>query len=72
MDRRAEPSNPEKFPNAIIGEGQCNTEKAFAAAYKLGVDTYILEVEYFPSDYAEYIEKSIANINSYYEKEIKK
>ena len=72
MDERADPSDPEKFPNAIIGEGQCNTERAFAAAYKLGIDTYILEVEYFPSDYAEYIKKSIENINAYYEKETKK
>ncbi|MBE6644955.1 MAG: sugar phosphate isomerase/epimerase [Ruminococcaceae bacterium] len=72
MDKRADPADPEKFPNAIIGEGQCNAEKAFEAAYKLGVDTYILEVEYLPSDYFEYIKKSIANINAYYEKEIKK
>ena len=65
MDNRAEPSDPEKFPNAIIGEGQCNTEAAFAAARAIGVDTFILEVEFYPCDYKEYIKKSVENINKY-------
>lgn len=65
MDGRAEPSDPEKFPNAIIGEGQCDTEAAFHAARKVGVDTFILEVEFYPCDYKEYIKKSVDNINEY-------
>lgn len=65
MDNRAEPSDPEKFPNAIIGEGQCDTEAAFRAARNVGVDTFILEVEFYPCDYKEYIRKSIENIKKY-------
>lgn len=68
MDGRAEPSDPEKFPNAIIGEGQCDTEAAFHAACKVGVDTFILEVEFYPCDYKEYIKKSVDNINEYAQK----
>lgn len=65
MDNRAEPSDPEKFPNAIIGEGQCDTEAAFHTARAIGVDTFILEVEFYPCDYKEYIKKSVENINKY-------
>ena len=65
MDNRADPSDPEKFPNAIIGEGQCNAEAAFHAACEIGVDTFILEVEFYPSDYKEYIRESVKNINEY-------
>ena len=65
MDKRAEPSDPEKFPNAIIGEGQCNAEAAFRAACEIGVDTFILEVEFYPCDYKEYIKKSVDKINEY-------
>ena len=65
MDMRADPSDPEKFPNAIIGEGQCDAEEAFNAARKIGVDTFILEVEFYPCDYKEYIKKSIENISKY-------
>ena len=65
MDKRAEPSDPEKFPNAIIGEGQCNAHEAFDAALSIGVDTFILEVEFYPCDYKEYIKKSVENINKY-------
>ena len=65
MDKRAESSDPEKFPNAIIGEGQCDAEATFRAAREIGVDTFILEVEYYPCDYREYIKKSVENINEY-------
>ena len=66
MDARADTKNPGEFPNAIIGEGQCNAEAAFNKAYENGVDTYILEVEYYPCPYAEYIKKSVDNINEFY------
>ena len=65
MDKRADPKAPTEFPNAIIGEGVCNTKDSFIAARKLGVDTFILEVEGYPCEYTEYIKKSIENINSY-------
>lgn len=68
MDKKADPSSPRELPNAIIGEGQCNAEECFRAAYGNGVDTYILEVEYYPCDYKEYIKKSVDAINGFVEK----
>ncbi len=65
MHKAAVPSDPTKYPNAIIGEGQCEAEKAFNAAVAEGVDTFILEVEYYPCDYKEYIKKSIDNIKKF-------
>ena len=65
MDLRADPEKPTDFPNAIIGEGQCDAEECFRAAYEGGVDTYILEVEDYPCDYKEYVKKSIDNINAF-------
>jgi hypothetical protein len=35
---------------------------------KYGIDTYILEVEYYPCDYVEYIKKSVTRINEFYKK----
>ena len=40
-------------------------EACFRAAYEGGVDTFILEVEYYPCDYKEYIRKSVENINGF-------
>ena len=65
MDKNADPTSPRELPNAIIGEGQCNAEACFRAAYEGGVDTYILEVEYYPCDYKEYIKKSVDAISGF-------
>ena len=66
MDLRANPKNPGEYPNAVIGEGQCDAESAFKKAYASGVDTYILEVEYYPCNYKDYIRRSVENINNFY------
>jgi sugar phosphate isomerase/epimerase len=68
MDKDADPKSPRELPNAIIGEGQCNAEECFRAAYEGGVDTYILEVEYYPCDYKEYIKRSVDAINGFVER----
>lgn len=68
MDKNADESEPTKLPNAVIGEGKCDAENAFLTAYKNGIDTYILEVEYYPCDYVEYIKKSVTRINEFYKK----
>ncbi len=65
MDSRADYRNPGEYPNAVIGEGQCDAEAAFRKAYESGVNTYILEVECYPCDYKDYIRKSVENINKY-------
>lgn len=65
MDKRCKIENPCEYPHAIIGEGQCNAEACMAEAMKVGVETFIVEVEGFPCDYREYLEKSIKNINKY-------
>jgi sugar phosphate isomerase/epimerase len=65
MDSRANPKNPGEYPNAVIGEGQCDAEAAFRKAHESGVDTYILEVEYYPCDYKDYIKRSVENINKF-------
>ena len=68
MDPKADPTSPRELPNAIIGEGQCDAEACFRAAYEGGVDTFILEVEYYPCDYKEYIKKSVDNIKGFLER----
>ena len=50
--------------HAIVGEGYSKSPESIAAAMKLGVDTYILEVEGYPCDFKEYIKKSIDNIKA--------
>ena len=51
--------------HAVVGEGYSKSREAILAATKLGVDTFILEVEGYPIDFKEYIEKSIANIKKF-------
>ena len=68
MDKNADPTSPRELPNAIIGEGQCDAEACFRAAYERGVDTFILEVEFYPCDYKEYIKKSVDAINGFLSK----
>ena len=68
MDKKAVPASPNELPNAIIGEGQCGAEDAFNAALGVGVSTFILEVEYYPCDYSEYIKKSCDAINGFLER----
>ena len=65
MDVRANPLRPTEYPNAIIGEGQCGCKEAYDEAKKLGVTTFILEVEDYPCPYDEYLKKSCANIKAF-------
>lgn len=65
MHPDADEKNPMELPNAIIGEGKCGAKDAYDAALKEGVKTFILEVEYYPCDYKEYIKKSIENIKNF-------
>ncbi|MBR2988427.1 MAG: sugar phosphate isomerase/epimerase [Clostridia bacterium] len=65
MDKRANPTNPREYPNAIVGEGQCNAEKAMKFALGQGVENFILEVEGYPCDYEEYLVKSCENIKKF-------
>lgn len=67
MDKQADPSRPTEYHNAIIGEGQCDCKKAYDEAKKLGVTTFILEVEDYPCAYDEYLKKSCANIKAFEE-----
>ena len=65
MDKRANPTNPREFPNAIVGEGQCGAREAMEKALCMGVETFILEVEGYPCDYEEYLIKSCQNIKKF-------
>ncbi len=67
MNKHCKIDEPCALPHAIVGEGQCRTEECIREAQKSGVRTFIIEVEGFPCDYEEYLEKSIININKYLE-----
>lgn len=53
------------YPCAIIGEGQANCEGAMKLGKKMGIDTFILEVEGFPCDPEEYLTKSCNNMKKF-------
>jgi sugar phosphate isomerase/epimerase len=65
MDKNADPKSPRELPNAIIGEGQCSAEECFNRAADNGVRTFIIEVEFYPTVYTEYIKQSCENINNF-------
>lgn len=65
MHPDADVKKPTLMPNAIIGEGKCGAEQAYKTALMQGVKTFILEVEFYPCDYKEYIKKSIENIKNF-------
>lgn len=47
-----------EFPNAIPGEGKSRCAEAFREAKKLGVELFVLEVEFFPCEPDVYLKKS--------------
>ncbi len=71
MNKLCDIKEPCALPHAIVGEGQCDAEACTRLAAAQGVRTFIIEVEGFPCDYKEYLEKSIKNINEYLEETMK-
>lgn len=55
----------EAYPCAIIGEGQADCEAAIKLAVEMGIDLFILEVEGFPCDWKEYLQKSCDNMKKF-------
>lgn len=53
------------YPCAIIGEGQADCEGAIKLGKKMGINTFILEVEGFPCDVMEYLTKSCENMKKF-------
>lgn len=64
MDKRTNIANPTEYHEAIVGEGMSNTAAVMEYAKKLGIELFVLEVESYPCDYEEYLEKSCANMKS--------
>ena len=57
--------NARDYPCAIIGEGQADCEGAIKLGKKMGINTFILEVEGFPCDVEEYLTKSCNNMKKF-------
>lgn len=62
MDKRTNIANPTEYHEAIVGEGMSNTAAVMEYAKELGIELFVLEVESYPCDYEEYLEKSCANM----------
>ena len=57
MDKRTK-TEAREYPNAIVGEGKSDCEKAIKLAKQMGINLFILEVEGFPCEVSEYLKKS--------------
>lgn len=66
MDSRTK-NDPCEYPNVIVGTGKSKSKECIEKAVKMGIDTFILEVEGFSCPMEEYLKESLIAMKTFAE-----